>query len=641
MMVGEIVGPFEILKELGSGAMGTVYKARHTNGQIVAIKVVALGLVGNEAALKRFDREVAILKQLKHPNIVRCMGTGRYRKTPFYVMEYVEGESLDHVQARRDRFTWEEVVVIGKQLCEALAHAHDKGIVHRDLKPPNLMVMADGTIKLTDFGIAKTLDVDVTALTGANSTIGTAAYMSPEQCRGEKTLGPKSDIYSFGIVLYELLTGKKPFVAESAVDMFMMHVNGKFERPSRLVMDVPVWLDNLVCQMMEKKPEHRPIDAAMVGRVLAEIEEKVNTQKSVGVDVASARVIDRPRMNNPADASDREAVKNLRTGKKKKKKVERPKTLFEKKWVQAIALITMMIGLGFVAFMLTRPERPEKLIADIDKFVGANQKDAAISAIDNYLAIYGERTDPETERMRQLDRGFEVAKRESQLFNRYRKKMGPEEDDDPTAYEASIFALDAEADGDLANAKLNWKKLIDKFASDTKPAAKMWADLGKRKSAAIDDIDRREQRMNKRISDDAIDEKERTWDDEAERISVEALRFESFGDPGRAKERWTKVKDLSTGDIDKRHWFLLAGKKERQLKETLKGKMPDEEAKERIANIENELKRVPGLREESNPARHRDARNICRTVRDLYKNDPDTKIAPLVQQAETLLKQSK
>jgi len=442
-------------------------------------------------------------------------------------------------------------------------------------------------------------------------------------------------------VLYELLTGKKPFVAESAVDMFMMHVNGKFERPSRLVMDVPVWLDNLVCQMMEKKPEHRPIDAAMVGRVLAEIEEKVNTQKSVGVDVASARVIDRPRMNNPADASDREAVKNLRTGKKKKKKVERPKTLFEKKWVQAIALITMMIGLGFVAFMLTRPERPEKLIADIDKFVGANQKDAAISAIDNYLAIYGERTDPETERMRQLDRGFEVAKRESQLFNRYRKKMGPEEDDDPTAYEASIFALDAEADGDLANAKLNWKKLIDKFASDTKPAAKMWADLGKRKSAAIDDIDRREQRMNKRISDDAIDEKERTWDDEAERISVEALRFESFGDPGRAKERWTKVKDLSTGDIDKRHWFLLAGKKERQLKETLKGKMPDEEAKERIANIENELKRVPGLREESNPARHRDARNICRTVRDLYKNDPDTKIAPLVQQAETLLKQSK
>ena len=122
----------------------------------------------------------------------------------------------------RAPFTWEEVIEMGKPLCAALQHAHDKGIIHRDLKPSNLMLTREGMLKLTDFGIAK--DVDVTALTGANNTIGTAAYMSPEQCKGERNLTGKSDLYSLGVVFYELLTGRKPFIAESSVDMFLMHV---------------------------------------------------------------------------------------------------------------------------------------------------------------------------------------------------------------------------------------------------------------------------------------------------------------------------------------------------------------------------------------------------------------------------------
>src|SRR4029077_4021321 len=129
------------------------------------------------------------------------------------------------ILARRLRFSWEEVVMMGKQVCSALQHAHEKGIIHRDLKPSNLMRLEDGTIKLTDFGIAK--DMDVTALTGANATVGTAAYMSPEQCRGEKNIGPKSDLYSMGVMFYELLTGRKPFIADSPVDMFLMHVNAE------------------------------------------------------------------------------------------------------------------------------------------------------------------------------------------------------------------------------------------------------------------------------------------------------------------------------------------------------------------------------------------------------------------------------
>src|SRR5439155_12163804 len=122
----------------------------------------------------------------------------RWNKTPFIAMEYVDGEPLDRALTRRGRLSWEEVIAYAKQLCDALQYAHDKGIIHRDLKPSNLMITREGTLKLTDFGIAK--DMDVTALTGANSTIGTASYMSPEQCKGDRNLSNKSDLYSLGIV---------------------------------------------------------------------------------------------------------------------------------------------------------------------------------------------------------------------------------------------------------------------------------------------------------------------------------------------------------------------------------------------------------------------------------------------------------
>ena len=297
MLVGKRIGPFIVDKELGAGAMGAVYRGRHAeSGAKVAIKVVGLSLTGNATALKRFKRETSILKQLDHPNIVKLLATGKVQGTPLFVMEFVEGESLDRVMERRGRISWEDLIPLGQQLCAALQHAHDKGIIHRDLKPANIMMLKDGTIKLTDFGIAK--DIDVTALTGANSTVGTAAYMSPEQCRGSADISPQSDLYSMGVMFFELITGRKPFLAETVMDMFMQHTQGQFPRPSKIVMDIPIWLDKLICQLLEKKPEDRPFNASKVGEALGKVKEKWESQQSAGLEAAKKRRADRTR-NRP------------------------------------------------------------------------------------------------------------------------------------------------------------------------------------------------------------------------------------------------------------------------------------------------------------------------------------------------------
>jgi serine/threonine-protein kinase len=274
MQFGERIGPFEVESEIGTGVMGTVYRAKFckdANTAIpVALKVIALGLMGNEAAVARFTREADVLKQLRHPHIVKLIATGQYRHQPFIAMEYIDGEQLSQALARRGRLPCGEVVSYARQLCLALQHAHEQGIIHRDIKPSNLMVTRDGTLKLTDFGIAK--DTDLTALTGAGSTIGTAAYMSPEQCKGERTLTPKSDLYSLGVVLFELTTGRKPFNADNTIGMFLMHIKEKPPRPGKIVPGLPARFEALVLQLLEKETDARPADAAAVARMLDEID---------------------------------------------------------------------------------------------------------------------------------------------------------------------------------------------------------------------------------------------------------------------------------------------------------------------------------------------------------------------------------
>lgn len=459
MLVGQQFGPFTIDAELGSGAMGTVYRGRYTKtGQIMAIKIMAPGIGStNAAAADRFEREIAILKQLNHPNIVRFYGAGKHQRMRYFAMELIDGESLDKVMGRRGRMTWEEVVQLGQQLCSALQHAHEQGIIHRDLKPSNIMVLPDSTLKLTDFGIAKATDLE--ALTATNCTVGTASYMSPEQCKGQSDLTHKSDLYSLGVLFYELVTGRKPFKADSAMEMFMQHVNGTFERPSRLVLDIPVWLDTLICQLLEKSPDQRPLDAHMVSTTLGTIQEKVEAQQSAGVDAVRRRLIDRAPGQKRLEEEDKDAARVLITGKGKRKRKRMKKAFYQKVWFQAVGLTLALAFVGTLLYLLFRPPSPEKLYERAEKLMKAGNEEAAYNGpIKEYFGLhYNKQIGPLTEQMiawrdqHELDQG---EKKLRTLRDRTRNnKPYPPQEGEEKPFEAAL----AEDDGEMDKARQLWQ----------------------------------------------------------------------------------------------------------------------------------------------------------------------------------------
>jgi serine/threonine-protein kinase len=480
MREGLQLGPFVVDKELGSGAMGSVFRARHTEtGEYVAIKIVAPGLSSNATIMARFKREAAILKQLRHRNIVRLVATGKFQGTPFYAMEYVDGESLDHVITRRGRLTWEEVVEFGQQLCAALQHAHEAGIIHRDLKPSNVMILPDGTVKLTDFGIAK--DMDQTQLTAANCTVGTAAYMSPEQFKGERDLTARSDLYNMGVMFYELLTGHKPFDADSAMEMFMQHLNGTFERPSRQVLEIPVWLDNLVCQLLEKSPDKRPLDAAMVGRALSQVREKVLTLQSAGMDAARTRNVDRPH-GRKLEEEDKEAARTL-LGKKKRKKKKLP--FYQRRWFQGAILSALLIGIVVVVVKAFQPPSADLLYARALGFNDPDRQDKAREAMEDFLKRYAD--DPRAAEIRTLKRNLDAQEQENALLNWIRRSRNRDEDFVPKGDEEehAYYALRYFRFGDLPAARDRYQQL--KEVSANKPDDRGWLALAESKLDYLSD----------------------------------------------------------------------------------------------------------------------------------------------------------
>ncbi len=269
------MGPYSIERRLGSGGMGTVYLGRHQDsGRLAAVKVLNAAYAQQDGAIERFLREAEALRQLGGPHIVEVYDSGTDTATNqlYFAMEYVDGETLaDRIRAEK-RLPWEQAVDIALQICAALKVAHAAGVVHRDIKPSNLLLGRDGTVKLTDFGVAQVFATSRLTVTGG--IIGTAEYMSPEQASGQRAT-KKSDLYSLGALLYVMLTGRPPFTGTSPVDIIRKHATHRFDLPSLYEPTIPRVLEEVVCKLLEKDPDNRIPDANVVMLRLKEVVRRV------------------------------------------------------------------------------------------------------------------------------------------------------------------------------------------------------------------------------------------------------------------------------------------------------------------------------------------------------------------------------
>jgi len=624
MLVGKALGPYVIDKEIGHGAMGTVYHGfeRKTN-KPVAVKIVSAGLDSNPAALARFERECEFLKRLRHPNIVRLYATGSYRHTPFYVMEFIKGETLQDILQRRGRFPWDDIIDLGKQICAALQHAHERGIIHRDLKPSNIMLTPEGKVKLTDFGIAR--GFEGAQLTSTNHSVGTASYMSPEQCRGEKNITHKSDLYSLGIVFYELLTGRRPFEADTPLEMFLAHTKGTFERPARRALDIPIWLDTLVCQMMEKKPEHRPFDAAMVAQSLERVEERVSAKRSAGVELVVAPAGRTPTGARSLAKSDKETARLLRTAAGKKPPPQKKRWFYERTWFQAVAITALLAAISGLVYWMMRPADPHQLFIQARALMQTGDSDKQTRArngpIKDFLRHYPDRQDAEAAQMVAWADQTDLALRERQL--RTRMKMGFEADDE--AEKKAFAAVRREEAGDLAAARERWQALLplkDEGDAESRP----WGLVAEKRLADLNAVNQRIEDLQKRVEQARHGEKEFEPINHREMRAGRALRLELFGDLAKAKEEWGGLKSAEA-EAGERGWFLLAASKIAELTP----KVEADTLPKGITLVRQKLKEAAGLKDKQ-PAQ---AAVICRDVVFLYEKDSE--VADEVSQAEAML----
>lgn len=277
-MTPKQIGNYFVEEKVGSGGMGVVYRGRHVEtNQVVAIKVLSSALSSEEGFRARFEREIQSLEALKNPHVVEFYESGQDGETYFYAMEFVEGITLTQHLRDMKQLAWREVIDISVQICSALKAAHDAGIIHRDLKPSNLMLKPDGFVKLTDFGVAQVFAGGKLTMTGG--IIGTAEFMSPEQAQGRRAT-KKSDIYSLGTVMYAMLVGRPPFSGKTTVEVLQKHKFGQFDSARTMVPEVPRWLDEIVTQCLEKKPEDRYPDAYVLSLRLKEVAKKIELSQS-------------------------------------------------------------------------------------------------------------------------------------------------------------------------------------------------------------------------------------------------------------------------------------------------------------------------------------------------------------------------
>lgn len=274
-MIGTLlVNRYELLEKIGEGGMGIVYKAKCTLlNRFVAIKILKVELSDYEDFITRFKREANSIASLSHPNIVNVYDAGSENNINFIVMEYINGKTLKQVIKKKVKLSALNTLDIALQIAKALECAHKNNIIHRDIKPENILITEDNIVKLTDFGIAKI--ADSVTLTNSNKIIGSVHYISPEQAKG-KSVDCRTDIYSLGIVMYEMITGRVPYNAEISISVAMMHIQEPVIPPKEINTDIPENINQVILKALEKEPINRFQTAKELAEISNAIKENFN-----------------------------------------------------------------------------------------------------------------------------------------------------------------------------------------------------------------------------------------------------------------------------------------------------------------------------------------------------------------------------
>ena len=259
---GQMLGPYRIINQIGQGGMATVYKAYQPSmDRHVAVKVLPSQLAESTEFVKRFQQEARTIARLEHPHILPVFDYGESDGTAYFVMRYLEAGTLKDRMVEGRPLPINEIDRIFTQLTDALSYAHSHGVIHRDLKPANALVDSAGNLFLTDFGIAKLLESASPRLTQTDAIMGTPAYISPEQAQAQ-TVDQRSDIYSLGIILYEMVTGRVPFTADTPLAIILKHISDPMPLPSLLKPDIPASIERVILKALAKEPEDRFATAA-------------------------------------------------------------------------------------------------------------------------------------------------------------------------------------------------------------------------------------------------------------------------------------------------------------------------------------------------------------------------------------------
>ncbi|NPV71684.1 MAG: Stk1 family PASTA domain-containing Ser/Thr kinase [Firmicutes bacterium] len=330
-MIGRVLGGrYEILEKVGGGGMAVVYKAydKYLN-RSVAVKVLRSQYASDEDFVRRFKREAQAAASLSHPNIVNIFDVGEIDDTYYIVMEYVEGSTLKQVINSKGRLAPVQALRIAHQICEGLEHAHRRHVIHRDIKPQNILIARDGRAKVTDFGIARAATASTVTHTG--TVIGSVHYFSPEQARGGFT-GERSDVYSLGVVMYEMVTGKVPFQGDSPISIALKHMHEEIEPVKKVTPDVPDKVALIISRALRKSQSDRYQTAS---DMLRDIREAMASMGESAIAVTADTGLTDPEEPEPEE--DRQATRV---------KIRRRRNFGWLKWLIPLVMLAGIGGYG-------------------------------------------------------------------------------------------------------------------------------------------------------------------------------------------------------------------------------------------------------------------------------------------------------